>query len=90
MLTAEALDCTQLCCARIVFCLLQSEIKHGRVAMLASVGYLVQESFHPFFTENPQADIGPALIHFQVCTALRYLHHHLLTAAFASAAFNHH
>jgi Chlorophyll A-B binding protein len=26
----------------------QCELKHGRVAMLASVGTLVQESFHPF------------------------------------------
>jgi hypothetical protein len=27
----------------------ESEVTHGRVAMLASLGYLVGESFHPFF-----------------------------------------
>jgi hypothetical protein len=27
----------------------ESEVTHGRVAMLATVGYLVGESFHPFF-----------------------------------------
>jgi hypothetical protein len=27
----------------------ESEVTHGRVAMLATLGYLVGESFHPFF-----------------------------------------
>jgi len=27
----------------------ESEVTHGRVALLASLGYLVGESFHPFF-----------------------------------------
>merc|ERR1711977_526857 len=33
------------------------EITHGRVGMLASLGFLVQEKFHPLFT----ADGGPAI-----------------------------
>jgi hypothetical protein len=28
----------------------ESELKHGRVAMLASVGFLVQEIYHPFYS----------------------------------------
>merc|ERR1719231_863981 len=35
----------------------EAEITHGRVGMLASLGFLVQESFHPLFT----ADGGPAI-----------------------------
>merc|ERR1711907_178343 len=35
----------------------EAELKHGRVCMLASLGFLVQESFHPLFT----ADGGPAI-----------------------------
>merc|ERR1719274_494115 len=35
----------------------EAEITHGRVGMLASAGFLVQESFHPLFT----ADGGPAI-----------------------------
>merc|ERR1719174_2398755 len=27
----------------------EAEVTHGRVAMLATVGYLVAEPFHPFF-----------------------------------------
>merc|ERR1712232_752611 len=27
----------------------EAEVTHGRVAMLATLGYLVSESFHPFF-----------------------------------------
>jgi hypothetical protein len=27
----------------------ESEVTHGRVAMLATLGYLIGESFHPFF-----------------------------------------
>ena len=38
----------------------ESELKHGRVAMLAAVGYLLQDSFHPLIKE----DI-PSLIQFQ-------------------------
>merc|ERR1719399_1003028 len=35
----------------------EAELTHGRVAMLASLGFLVQEGFHPLFT----ADGGPAI-----------------------------
>ena len=35
----------------------EAELTHGRVAMLASLGFLVQESFHPLFS----ADGGPAI-----------------------------
>jgi hypothetical protein len=35
----------------------EAELTHGRVSMLASLGFLVQEQFHPLFT----ADGGPAI-----------------------------
>ena len=35
----------------------EAELTHGRVGMLASAGFLVQEKFHPLFT----ADGGPAI-----------------------------
>jgi len=35
----------------------ESELAHGRVAMLAAAGFLVQENFHPLFSE----DGGPAI-----------------------------
>mmetsp|Transcript_1787 Transcript_1787/g.3245 ORF Transcript_1787/g.3245 Transcript_1787/m.3245 type:complete len:231 (+) Transcript_1787:74-766(+) len=38
------------------------EIKHGRVAMLASLGFLVAEQFHPLFGGNINV---PSLIAFQ-------------------------
>merc|ERR1711933_252625 len=36
---------------------LEGELTHGRVGMLASLGFLVQEKFHPLFS----ADGGPAI-----------------------------
>merc|ERR1711933_296009 len=38
------------------------ELKHGRVCMLASLGILVAEKFHPLF---PEAGDLPAYIQFQ-------------------------
>jgi len=35
----------------------EAELTHGRVGMLASAGFLVQEKFHPLFS----ADGGPAI-----------------------------
>ena len=35
----------------------EAELTHGRVGMLASLGFLVQENFHPLFS----ADGGPAI-----------------------------
>ena len=35
----------------------QAELTHGRVSMLASLGFIVQEKFHPLFS----ADGGPAI-----------------------------
>jgi len=43
----------------------EAETTHGRVAMLAVIGFLVTEqpvSFHPLF-DNAQKDIGPAIRH---------------------------
>jgi len=41
----------------------EAELTHGRVAMLASLGFLVQEKFHPLFTGDGGAAIDqiPAL-----------------------------
>merc|ERR1712224_1005362 len=40
----------------------EAELKHGRVAMLASLGFLVAEQFHPLF--GGQIDV-PSYIAFQ-------------------------
>lgn len=42
----------------------ESEVKHGRVAMLAFIGMFVQELAHPLFT-NGGKDLGPAIYHMQ-------------------------
>ena len=41
----------------------EAELKHGRVAMLAAVGILVAERFHPLWAGKV---MGPAIYHFQV------------------------
>jgi len=40
----------------------EAEITHGRVAMMASVGFIVGENFNPLFDESIK---GPAIGHFQ-------------------------
>eukprot|EP00904_Undaria_pinnatifida_P009986 jgi/Undpi1/6117/HiC_scaffold_20.g08602.m1 len=45
----------------------EAEIKHGRVSMLACLGVVVAERFHPLFM-GPDY-IGPAVNHFQEITA---------------------
>ena len=40
-----------------VFRLREAELTHGRVSMLASLGFIVQEKFHPLFS----GDGGPAI-----------------------------
>merc|ERR1712138_56294 len=40
-----------------VYRLRETELAHGRVSMLASLGFLVQEKFHPLFS----GDGGPAI-----------------------------
>jgi light-harvesting complex I chlorophyll a/b binding protein 1 len=49
----------------------ESELKHGRIAMLATVGVIVQEVFSPFYApEFGSADPGPAAFHFQKLEAV--------------------
>lgn len=40
----------------------EAELTHGRVAMLASTGFLVGENFNPLFDGDIK---GPAILHFQ-------------------------
>ncbi|CAM9847416.1 unnamed protein product [Discosporangium mesarthrocarpum] len=41
----------------------ESEVKHGRVALLAFVGMMIQELGHPLYDNG--SDIGPAILHLQ-------------------------
>jgi len=60
----------------------EAEVTHGRVAMLASVGWLVQEQFHPLFGSNIT---GPAFGHFQEVEAVFPQFWELITFAIALA-----
>ncbi|CAM9342081.1 unnamed protein product [Sphacelaria rigidula] len=74
----------------------EAEIKHGRVSMLAALGVLVAESFHPLFM-GPDY-IGPAVDHFQEITAqfpqfwvaallgIAFIEYNQITTAFAEPA----
>merc|ERR1719258_690093 len=50
----------------------EAEVTHGRVAMVATLGFLVQEKVHFLFID-PDVDIGPAIRHLdqvrEVCPA---------------------
>ena len=43
----------------------EAEIKHARVAMLASLGLIAQKTFHPLFGLQ-DADIGLPIYHYQI------------------------
>ena len=43
----------------------EAEVKHGRVAMLASLGLLIQEKFHPLISGT---EIGNPIYHYQVAS----------------------
>jgi len=47
----------------------ESEVTHGRVSMLAVLGFLVQEKAHFLFVE-PEKDIGPAIRHLDEVRAV--------------------
>ena len=60
----------------------EAEVTHGRVSMLASLGFLVQESFHPLFRLGDK-DIGlaPCPLELAASTAVSYTHLTLPTKA---------
>ena len=47
----------------------EAEVTHGRISMLAVVGFLTQENFHFLFVE-PDKDIGPAIRHLDEVRAV--------------------
>ena len=67
----------------------EAETTHGRVAMLAVLGFLVTEgpvSFHPFF-DTASKDIGPAIRHLDVVRASTPFFFELLAVAIGAAEF---
>lgn len=56
----------------------EAEVTHGRVAMLATLGYLVGEKFHPFFGGSIS---GPANSHLGQVREVSPVFFFLLTAA---------
>ena len=78
---AEKADLTQMKGFR------ESETTHGRVAMLALIGFLVTEqpfSFHPLF-ETADRDIGPAIRHLDEVRASTPFFFELLAIAIGAA-----
>jgi len=67
----------------------EAETQHGRVAMLAVVGFLVTEgpvSFHPLF-DTASKDIGPAIRHLDEVRASTPFFFELLAVAIGAAEF---
>ena len=56
----------------------EAEVTHGRVAMLASIGFIAQERAHFLFVE-PEKDIGPAIRHLDEVRAINPAFFELLT-----------
>jgi len=63
----------------------EAEVTHGRVSMLAVLGYLVGENFHPFFNG---AVIGPANTHLAQVQEIAPFFFAFLTTAILSAELN--
>merc|ERR1719502_698155 len=62
----------------------EAEVTHGRVAMLATVGFIAQERGHFLFVE-PEKDIGPAIRHLDEVRAVNPAFFELLTFAIGCA-----
>jgi hypothetical protein len=62
----------------------EAEVTHGRVSMLAVIGFLVQERFHPLF-EQAQRDIGPAIRHLDEVRAVSPIFFDILAFTIALA-----
>jgi len=66
----------------------ESELKHGRVAMLASLGLLVQDYFHPLFGLQDK-EIGLSIYHYQIVSGLYPLFTPLLLTTIGFMEWNH-
>ena len=62
----------------------EAEVTHGRVAMLATVGFIAQERAHFLFVE-PDKDIGPAIRHLDEVRAVNPVFFEGLTFTIALA-----
>merc|ERR1719392_300817 len=62
----------------------EAEVTHGRVSMLAVLGFIAQERAHFLFVE-PEKDIGPAIRHLDEVRAVNPVFFELLTFAIGCA-----
>ena len=62
----------------------EAEVTHGRVSMLAVLGFIVQEKVHFAFVD-PAKDIGPAIRHLDEVRAVNPWFFEVLTFAIALA-----